>query len=107
MNNTNSRDKGVAKLEEVVSMIQHHYEETKDYNRLMTQKFTYEDKEFNSCLVCGHSDKAIIYELEKAQSVYNEETEQTYEIPDLETQTKNELRAEIRQRAKEMLGEKQ
>lgn len=59
-------DKGVAKLEEVISMIQNHYEETKGYTRLTMQKFTYEDKEFSSCLVCGHSDKAIIYELEKA-----------------------------------------
>jgi len=59
-------DKGVAKLKEVIELMKIHDEQTAKYMRIGWQQFTYEDHEFTSCYICGHSDKAIIYELEKA-----------------------------------------
>ncbi len=59
-------NKGVAKLEEVIEQMKRHDEQTSKYMQIGWNKFTYEDHEFTSCYICGHSDKAIIYELEIA-----------------------------------------
>lgn len=54
-----------AKLAEVVAMLERHEKEIGRVMPLMWRKFTYENHEFSSCTMCGHSDKALIYELKK------------------------------------------
>lgn len=54
-----------AKLTKIIKMMEYHAEQLAKYSPLSWNKFTYEDHEFHSCYVCGHSDEALLYELRK------------------------------------------
>lgn len=61
------------KLKEIIEMLKHHESQVSDFIKLSFRQFTYEDHEFKSCQVCGHSDKALIYELEKVLEALSSE----------------------------------
>lgn len=59
--------KALAKLDEVIGMIEAHEKTLGDVMPMLWRKFTYENHEFSSCTMCGHSDKALVYELKKVR----------------------------------------
>lgn len=65
--------KALNKLNEIIEMIEYHEKQIGDVMPMLWQKFTYEDHEFSSCTMCGHSDKAILYELEKVKKLLTTE----------------------------------
>ncbi len=57
------------KLDEIINLMEHHYKEMLPYHRFSQQEFTYEKHKYTSCMMCGHSDKALIHELKKLRKL--------------------------------------
>lgn len=62
-------NKALKQLNYIIEQLEYHYKMTERYNLVTQRIFTYEDKKYTSCLVCGHSDKAMIAELKKLRKI--------------------------------------